>query len=133
MPGGSFADALCDVVLRDGSTLALRPARADDVPALVAFFAALSDDSRYFRFFSFVRPDDTQVAPLVPLDGTAGVALVGECNSRIVAFAGYYRTAADPQRGEVAFAIADALHGRGVGTRLLERLADIARMQGIRV
>ena len=35
-------------------------------------------------------------------------------------------------RAEVAFAVADALQGHGIGTRLLEYLAGLAREQGIR-
>jgi GNAT superfamily N-acetyltransferase len=33
---------------------------------------------------------------------------------------------------EVAFAVADDLHGRGIGTRTLEQLAAIAADRGIR-
>ena len=51
-----FADhQLCDVVLRDGSTLALRPVRESDIDALVAFFNALSPQSRYYRWLRRLR------------------------------------------------------------------------------
>ncbi len=46
---------------------------------------------------------------------------------------GYYLDTIDRQRAEVAFAIADRLQGRGIGTRVLERLADLARPAGVRV
>ena len=36
-----------DVILRDGGTLRLRPPNADDRDAVGAFYAALSDQSRY--------------------------------------------------------------------------------------
>jgi acetate---CoA ligase (ADP-forming) len=127
-----LTDQLCDVVLRDGSTIALRSVRDSDVEALVAFFNALSPESRYFRFFGVPNLDRAMVERLVPASGATGTALVGECGGRIVAFAGYYRAAGDFYRAEVAFTIADALHGRGIGTRLLERLADIARAEHIR-
>ena len=42
--------ATIDVVVRDGSTVCLRRAAEDDVPALLAFLEALSVDSRYYRF-----------------------------------------------------------------------------------
>ena len=128
-----FADhQLCDVVLRDGSTLALRPVRESDIDALVAFFNALSPQSRYYRFFGVSNLDRAEVGRLVPSGAATGTALVGECDRRIVAFAGYYRTAGELDRAEVAFAIADGLQGRGIGTRLLERLGDIARAEQIR-
>ena len=40
-----------------------------------------------------------------------------------MAFAGFYRDPAHADRAEVAFAVADALQGHGIGTRLLEHLA----------
>jgi hypothetical protein len=39
-----------DVVLRDGSTAHVRPARADDLERLESYFISLSDESRRLRF-----------------------------------------------------------------------------------
>jgi acetyl coenzyme A synthetase (ADP forming)-like protein len=124
-------EQFCDVVLRDGSTLAVRPGVENDIDALVTFFSGLSPESRYYRFFGAPRVDSASVAQLIPAAGQ-GRALVGECGGRIVAFAGYYRTPGERRRAEVAFAIADAFQGRGIGTRLLEQLADRARAEKIR-
>src|SRR3990172_11874557 len=41
-----------DVVLRDGSTVHVRPVRPNDEAALLSFFHGLSADSRQLRFFS---------------------------------------------------------------------------------
>ena len=49
---------------------------------------------------------------------------------QVVALANYVRLR-DPARAEVAFAVADALQGQGVGTRLLEQLAATAAAEGI--
>ena len=40
-----------DVALRDGSALHLRPVRADDGPAVLAFLESLSPQSVGLRFF----------------------------------------------------------------------------------
>jgi acetyl coenzyme A synthetase (ADP forming)-like protein len=50
-----------------------------------------------------------------------------------VAVAQYFRDSKNPERAQVAFTVEDALQGQGVGTRLLERLAEIARERGISV
>src|SRR5436190_22522995 len=41
-----------DVVLRDGSTLRVRPMRAEDHEALYQLFQSLSEESRWLRFLS---------------------------------------------------------------------------------
>ena len=126
-----------DIVLRDGSTLALRPGRAGDADALLQFFAQLSPQSRYQRFFGFPVLDADRARRLLvtcppTTDAPEAMALVGEVSGRMVAFAGFYRTNGQSDRAEVAFAIADALQGRGIGTRMLEQLSEIARRRGIR-
>jgi len=42
-----------------------------------------------------------------------------------------YVTLEDPTRAEVAVEVADHLHGRGLGTILIERLAAVAEQRGI--
>lgn len=121
-----------DVVLRDGSTLRFRPVRPEDETALLAFLTALSPESLYFRFMAVPRIDRHRVRALVSVDYENEFALVGETHRGIVALAGFYRSASSPERAEVAFAIADDFQGRGIGTRMLERLADIARPKGVR-
>ena len=124
-----------DVVLRDGSTLRLRPTAAGDGGALVEFFGHLSPESLYLRFQGAVRVDEHFVAPFLGGDGTESLSLVGELTddageSRIVAIGTYVRLR-DPARAEVAFAVADEFQHRGIGSRLLERLAVHARREGV--
>jgi acetyl coenzyme A synthetase (ADP forming)-like protein len=120
----------CDVVLRDGTTLRLRPLRPDDEAALRQFLAQLSPDSVYFRFFN-PRPDPRVVTELLAASGEDDCALIAECGGAIVALAQYSRFRADRSKAEAAFLVADAMQGRGVGTRLLEQLAEHARPRGI--
>ena len=41
-----------DVLLRDGRTAHIRPIRPEDAELLVEFYARVSDESKYYRFFS---------------------------------------------------------------------------------
>jgi GNAT superfamily N-acetyltransferase len=63
-------------------------------------------------------------------DGDARVVLLAHLGGRIVAVAGYDRLR-EPIAAEVAFAVADEMHGRGLATRMLEQLAEVAAARGI--
>ena len=74
------------------------------------------------------------VAPFLDPDGVDRDTFVGRLSEdgeeRIVAVASWARLR-DPATAEVAFAVEDALQGKGVGTRLLEQLAATAGSVGI--
>ena len=114
-----------DVVVRDGSTLRLRPVRAGDAAALRDFSARLSDESWYLRFFH-VRPATLpDTSRVVDVDYDKEFVLVAEAGGRLSGVASYSRDPQSPDRAEVAFTVADVLQGRGAGTRMLEVLAGI--------
>ena len=123
-----------DVILRDGRTLRLRPPRAEDTDALLAFFAGLSERSLYLRFHGFPALSPHLVESLPAPDWHERGALLGtlvdEEGERVVAVANYVRLR-DPKLAEAAFAVADEHQGRGIGTRLLEQLAERAAQVGI--
>jgi acetyl coenzyme A synthetase (ADP forming)-like protein len=123
-----------DVILRDGSTLRLRAPAQSDAGALVDFFGALSERSFYERFHGGRRIDEALVGHFLDPDWHERGVLVGVVGSdgeeRIVAVGEYVRLR-DPSAAEAAFAVADELQGRGIGTRLLERLAETAAAEGI--
>jgi acetyl coenzyme A synthetase (ADP forming)-like protein len=123
----------CDVVLRDGSTVQLRPVRPGDAEPLRELYDRLSPESRYRRFFGVVpKLDDERLAFLAGADQEEHVALVAESRGRLVADARYIREGKG-ESAEVAFTVDDRLHGRGLATRLLERLVEIARSSGIEI
>src|SRR5581483_2012595 len=132
---GSLVAVASDVILRDGSTLRLRPPSAGDEGALIDFFTTLSDRSRYLRFHGIRAVDHELVARCLAPDWETRGALLGslvdaEGVERIVALAEYARLR-DPLVAEVAFTVADDLQGRGIATRLLEQLAGRAAEAGI--
>lgn len=121
------------VVLRDGSTLMVRPIRADDETALSRFFAGLSLESRVFRFFAAVANFDASARRMVDIDYSSryGIVALGGRGDVIVGHAMY--VALSSVKAELALAIADPYQGRGLGTILLGQLAEAAAAAGIQV
>ncbi|HSE96660.1 MAG TPA: GNAT family N-acetyltransferase [Blastocatellia bacterium] len=123
-----------DILLRDGSTLRLRPIRPEDAAGLRKLHSRLSAQSVYFRFFAPI-PELTEerALSLATVDYHDSFALVGESNGQLVAVARYYRDSEASDHAEVSFVTEDALQGRGIASRMLERLAEIAREHDITV
>ena len=126
-------DAL-DVLLRDGTALRLRPPLAEDADALSGSSTALSERSFYLRFHGSPTVRPSLVEPFLEPDWAERGALVGGARGgdgrHIVALASYARLR-DPAAAEVAFTVADDQQGRGIGTRMLEQLAERAAAVGI--
>jgi acetyl coenzyme A synthetase (ADP forming)-like protein len=122
-----------DVVLLDGGTVHLRPARPTDADRLLDLYSRLSDESLYLRFFSPVTaPIALDLEHLTDLDYDRQFSLVAELGDELIAIARYTRAAGTGDVAEVAFTVDDRQQGRGVGSVLLEHLAAIAREHGVR-
>ncbi|MEE2522711.1 GNAT family N-acetyltransferase [Pseudarthrobacter sp. J75] len=121
-----------DVVLRDGGTAHLRPIHPTDVDAVQAFHTGQSQNSIYMRFFAFkARLSSRELKRFTEVDFHDRVAFVITIGGEIIGI-GRYDRLDDPTEAEVAFNIADAHQGRGIGSILLEHLAAAAREKGIR-
>jgi acyl-CoA synthetase (NDP forming)/RimJ/RimL family protein N-acetyltransferase len=121
-----------DVVLADGGTAHLRPIRADDAGLLREFYARLSPESIYYRFFS-PRPrlTDREVEHFTTVDYDDRVALIATIGDAMVAVVRYDRLRPGADTAEVAFLVEDAHQGRGLASVLLEHIAAAARERGI--
>ena len=119
-------------LLTDGTTVLIRPARPDDHEAVRSMHEQMSPGNAYLRFFSIspltaereanrvCRPADTEHAALL---AWLGGQLVGVAS---------YEPAGKRDVAEIAFAVSDHMHGRGVATLLLDHLISIARLRGVR-
>jgi acetyl coenzyme A synthetase (ADP forming)-like protein len=119
-----------DIVLRDGSTVHVRPVRPSDEAAIRAFLEGISSESIGFRFFG--APNlDWVTAWSIDVDYADRFALIAETGSprTIIAHAAYVR--ADHDHAEVAFLVADAWQGHGISTIMLAHLAEIAQQHKI--
>ncbi len=124
-----------DVVLRDGSTVHVRPVRRNDREALKKFLERLSTDSRSLRFFSLgVNLDGAaEWAADVDYERRFGLVALGGSRQAVVGHATFARDDPDDDRAEVAFEVADAYQGNGLGTILLAHLAEAAKEHGVSV
>ena len=118
-----------DVLLRDGSSLRLQTPTTVDYEDIKAFYDGLSRRSRYFRFHGLGRTDIAARAD-AEASGVDRLALIARHDGRVVAVACYVGLR-EPGVAEVAFAVADDDQRRGIGTRMLEQLAEIAADRGI--
>jgi GNAT superfamily N-acetyltransferase len=122
-----------DLVLRDWSSIHLRPVRAADQPAMAALFKGLSPRSRVFRFFTGAADLESSARLMVEVDyvGRYGVVATRGRSASLLAHATYMATSSG--RAEVAFAVADELQGLGLATLMLGHLAEVARENGVGV
>ncbi|WP_431918327.1 GNAT family N-acetyltransferase [Micromonospora wenchangensis] len=125
-------DQPVDVLLSDGSTVGLRPIRPQDAPEIVAMHGRFSERTRYLRYFSpYPRIPERDLHRFVTVDHRDREAFVVLAGDRIVAVGRYERLGPAAPEAEVAFVVEDAYQGRGIGSVLLEHLADAARRAGI--
>jgi acyl-CoA synthetase (NDP forming)/GNAT superfamily N-acetyltransferase len=118
-------------LLADGSTIEIRHAQSADFGAVRDMHANLSPTNAYFRFFNFSPRAPQREAERVsrPADDEH-VALLALLHGELVGVA-TYEPAGTPGRAEIAFAVSDDMHGRGVATLLLEHLVSVARQRDL--
>ena len=125
------------LTLRDGRRVRARSIRPADADMDRAFFAGLSEQSRYMRFMQhlteltprlvqqFTQIDDTREMALVALDEASG-------DGAIVGIARYVAESEKGESAEFAIVLADAWQGYGLGRALMEMLIEGARRRGLR-
>jgi acetyltransferase len=130
--------------LRGGGEYTVRPIHPDDAQMLQDLMHHLSAESRYFRFVtSMAELPPTMLARFTLIDYDREMALVavykdrraepnGEITSteRIIGVSRYI-TNPDQSSCEFALVVADDFNGKGLGTRLMESIMDVAREKGL--
>jgi acetyltransferase len=125
------------ISLADGRRVSVRPSVPQDIDLLRAFFAALSDQGRYFRFMTklgelseimarrFADADQVRHVALLACATTGG----GET---VVGEARYVLGSDDPDSAEFAVAVAADWQGLGLARALVARLSGHAAAAGVR-
>ena len=120
-------------LLADGSTVQIRPARPGDFADIKAMHEAMSPDNAYLRFFSISRAAAEREARRVTREpGPDHAALLALYDAEVVGVASYEVVQnSGGKTAEVAFAVSDTMHHRGIATLLLEHLVSLARARRI--
>ena len=117
-------------LLADGTTVEIRPAVPDDFDAVKAMHQAMSPGNTYLRFFNISRlTAETEARRICRNPAPGAVALLALAAGELVGVASYAGVGSG--RTEVAFAVADHMHHRGIATLLLEHLVSLAASRGI--
>jgi GNAT superfamily N-acetyltransferase len=123
--------AACADGRRANTDFGVRPIESTDAAALVRFHGHLSGRSIQLRYFySHLKLQPAELAHLTCVDGFNRVAYVVEHDGEIIAV-GRYDRLEDLCSAEVAFVVADEFQHHGLGSLLLERLAETAKRAGI--
>jgi RimJ/RimL family protein N-acetyltransferase len=124
------------VALQGGLDVEIRPIRPDDKALLAEGMRHLSQASSYQRFLA-PKPalSASELRYLTEIDFRDHVAFVAvSCEEPdvVVGVGRWVRLESDPEVAEIAFAVADDLQRRGLGTALGDALADAARERGVK-
>ena len=91
-----------------------------DRDALQAMFHRLSPDSRYRRFLSTAASLDVALRNVLDLDYVRRDAIVANLHGEIIGLAECHALRRSPTDVEVAVAVEDRFHRRGIGSELLD-------------
>jgi GNAT superfamily N-acetyltransferase len=126
-----------------GGRVRIRLARHDDTDALEAGFAHLSEDSRYTRFFTAMpKLSGALLGQLTEIDGVDRVAIaafdpdraseVGEDDDGYgIGVGRFIRPTPGGDVAELAVAVIDEYHGRGLGRILMASIVVAAQQRGV--
>ena len=124
VPPGAGASAF---TLRDGTETVIRELSGVDKAALERFVDGLSPDTIYFRFLASGINREVLIEQLTPRPG--GRTLVAVVKEEIIGHVAYYKS--ESEAAEVGILILDSYQGKGLGTRLIEAIAQTANADGI--
>ena len=126
----------CQVKLRNGKTVTIRPAMVFDAGGIKSLFYELPDSDRYTRFFRHVRSlsaDDIQkLCNLDYREAVAFIAVHGPRESGQIVGHGSYFLNQTNNLAEATYMIAPAWQGGGLGSALQRCLVEHAKKRGIR-
>ncbi|HEU0187357.1 MAG TPA: GNAT family N-acetyltransferase, partial [Gallionellaceae bacterium] len=123
--------------LADGTDITIRPIRPEDARIEQAFVRGLSEESRYFRFMNGVQElSQSMLVRFTQIDYSREMALIAvheEQGEEVELGVARFAINPDAESCEFALVIADNMHSKGLGQRLMTALMDAARSKGLKV
>ncbi len=123
--------------LADGTDITVRPIRPEDAELVQAFVRNLSEQSRYFRFMNSVQElSHAMLVRFTQIDYSREMALIAvteEGGKEVELGVARFATNPDGESCEFALVIADCMHGKGLGQKLMGAMMDAARSKGLKV
>jgi acetyltransferase len=135
-----YPEELGEAWEQDGERLLIRPIRPEDAEAHAALFASLSPEDVRMRFFSAIRElAPEQIARMTQVDYQREIAFIAVRESQAAdgtaraETLGVSRLVREPPGtgGEFAVLVRGDMKGRGLATRLMRKLIDWGRGQGM--
>ena len=117
--------------VRDGTQLMLRPVLPGDDERTARGHIQFSSETLYRRFMTARLPTPALLHYLSEVDYIDHFVWVVTDGEDPVADARFVREEGDPTVAEVAFTVADAYQGRGIGSFLISALSIAARVDGV--
>jgi acetyltransferase len=126
-----------DWMLRDGTPVLLRPMKPEDEPLVSDFLSKCSEETIYFRYFKLIKKWTHEMLIRFTqndYDRELGLMAIGQPpGPEVMMGVSRMAMAADRSSAEFAVIIADPWQGKGLGPKLVERITEIARHQGVKI
>ncbi|MGH7143731.1 MAG: GNAT family N-acetyltransferase [Planctomycetota bacterium] len=120
---------------KSGQTVRFRVIQPTDEEMMREFFYALSPETVYHRFFSTLKAlPHEKLKEFVNISYATDMSLVGvvtEDEREVIVAVGRYALDLSTNAAEVAFVVADAWQGQGLGSYMFKQLMGIAQKRGI--
>jgi RimJ/RimL family protein N-acetyltransferase len=132
---GIYPVRLEETIERDGEQITIRPSKPVDERRIQEHYYGLDKNDIFSRFFhdktSFGRSDVQPKSQIDYIRDLTLVAVVGEFGFGRVVAVGECMLLLSNNLAEVAFSVNSKYQGMGIGQRMLKKLAEAARENGI--
>jgi acetyltransferase len=146
------SNMISQIQLPDGTDIVIRPIRPEDAALVQEFVRDLSEETRYFRFMNSVQElSQSMLVRFTQIDYSREAALIAVTSvqensseenatkfsepkkKEVELGVARFATNPDGKSCEFAIVIADSASGKGLGSKLMTALMDVARSKGLKI